>query len=639
MKKKSKIVLFTVVPILIIAIVAILLVALLPTKTAVFCEAEGTEVKVLFTHDIHDHYEAHSVIGTEEYLGGLGRLSTAITANRTDATVVLDAGDYSMGSIMQTAFSSDGAELRLLGALGYDATTFGNHEFDYGPIALANSLDAARASGEALPSVLSANLACVTEDTGSELSAALKNYGAKQYTVIERGGVKIGIFGLTPTSAMSSAYRADTDFEDEIKSAKKAVKALKVGGAEIIVCISHGGTSSIKIASADEKIARQVDGIDVIVSGHSHTVIQTPLYVNGTYIVSCGQYAERLGAITLVKDGDSWGLKAYELIEIDSDFAVDESIENKIDYFLGVTDTVYMEKFGYDGDEVIAYSDFSFNTGLPYGNNHYNEPLGQLIGDAEKYAVKLVEGDDYVPIDVAIVFDAAIRGTIEQGKITAADAFNTRSLGLGEDNLAGDPVVTFYLYGKEIRHLCEVDASLTDFSAATQIYMSGVSYTYNPSSLFLARVENVYTVADGQKTAIESDKLYRVSTCYYNVNTFAYMTSASCGILSVKPKDADGKVIENFSDTIVYTEADGNAVELKDWLSVAQYLESFEEKDGLPAVDAYYDNLFSQRILQPSADWVGYTVLVICIIAVSAAVAVPIVVVKRVNKNKRKRSA
>ena len=113
--------------------------------------AANDQVTILFTHDLHSHLlPANDEMGNS--YGGYARLMTAIKQQKElhpDALLV-DGGDFSMGSLFQTVYATDAAELRIMGAMGYDATTFGNHEFDYRPKGFADMLNTAANCGETL---------------------------------------------------------------------------------------------------------------------------------------------------------------------------------------------------------------------------------------------------------------------------------------------------------------------------------------------------------------------------------------------------------------------------------------------------------------------------------------------------------
>ena len=123
------------------------------------------ETTILFTHDTHDHFLPMPDEEGGEY-GGYTRLATLIQQERAahpDA-LVLDAGDFSMGSLFQTIYATEAPELRALGAMGYDATTLGNHEFDYRARGLAEMLNAAVESGDPVPPIVQANYKPPAED-------------------------------------------------------------------------------------------------------------------------------------------------------------------------------------------------------------------------------------------------------------------------------------------------------------------------------------------------------------------------------------------------------------------------------------------------------------------------------------------
>ena len=163
------------------ALCLMLLVVMAAAGTA---QAEEQEITILFTHDLHSHLlPAMNEDGTE--YGGYARLMTKIREQKAidpDA-ILVDGGDFAMGSLFQTAYPTSAIELRMMGAMGYDATTFGNHEYDYLPQGLAAMLNAAVASGDPLPAIVNANY--LPPEQGEEgygenaemVRAAFENYG------------------------------------------------------------------------------------------------------------------------------------------------------------------------------------------------------------------------------------------------------------------------------------------------------------------------------------------------------------------------------------------------------------------------------------------------------------------------------
>ncbi|MCL2883590.1 MAG: bifunctional metallophosphatase/5'-nucleotidase, partial [Coriobacteriia bacterium] len=447
-----------------------------PTNTSgasVATGATGQDVSILFTHDMHSHFdpERYMLDGQVAERGGLARLKTAIDNAEVSSpdSFLLDAGDFSMGTSYQTIFSSEAAELRIMGQMGYDATTLGNHEFDYRTQGLTDMLNAAVDSGDKLPALTADNIdwdATLADPAlqadGQALENALARYGNADYVIIDRGGVKMAVFGIIGKSAIADAPLAGVDFKDPIETAKAMVAKIKAeANPDIIVCLSHSGTNPDPSKSEDELLAKAVPDIDVIISGHTHTVLEQPIVVGHTYIVSCGSYTDYLGQITLTRAGDRWQMGSYQLTPIDQGLALDQATETAILGFRSLVDERYFSKFGYQSDEVLANSPFSFTPIDQFGINQGEDTLGNLITDSYIYAVQKAEGSAYQKVDVAIVPNGIIRGSFAQGNITVADAYNVLSLGIGPDNVPGYPLVSIYLTGKELKTAAEVDISVS----------------------------------------------------------------------------------------------------------------------------------------------------------------------------------
>ena len=204
------------------------------------------ETTILFTHDTHDHFLPMPDEEGGEY-GGYTRLATLIQQERAahpDA-LVLDAGDFSMGSLFQTIYATEAPELRALGAMGYDATTLGNHEFDYRARGLAEMLNAAVESGDPVPPIVQANYKLPAED--ADTWAAWNRYGIGDYLILERGGVNYGIFGLMGEEADSNAPMSGMEFEPAADAAERTVASLEEellsrNAPYFIICLSHSGT-------------------------------------------------------------------------------------------------------------------------------------------------------------------------------------------------------------------------------------------------------------------------------------------------------------------------------------------------------------------------------------------------------------
>ena len=595
-----------------LALAGVLLLAAVPCAWPVCAQdaAPGTAVDIVFTHDTHSHLNTFTTMvdGLETELGGFARMNTLIEAQRAQNpdTLVIDGGDFSMGTLIQTVFETQAAELRMLGYLGCDVTTLGNHEFDYRSKGLANMLTSAQASGDAVPAMVVCNVDWDTMEAEGltegqqRLKDAFTAYGVSDYTVLEKGDVDIAVVGVFGKDALACAPTCELKFEDPIEAVKQTVADIKANeDVDMIVCVSHSGTWEDESKSEDELLAKAVPDLDLILSGHTHTEIEKPIQHGSTYVVSCGEYGKNLGELTLTQQADGrWAMSAYELIPITSDIAVHAATQQTIDSFMDTVDTDYLARFGYTKDQVLAENDIVFSTQKDLENIHEEHNLGDIIADAYVYAVENAADYDGVPVDLAVVPSGTVRDTYARGDITVEQVFNSFSLGIGADGVPGYPRISVYLTGREIRTAAEIDASVSDFMTTARLYCSGLNFTYNPHRLLLNKVTDVCLEDDGQRVALEDDKLYRIVADLYSGQMLSAVTDMSYGILSIVPKYADGTPITDFEDVII-TE---NGRELKAWDSIARYMASFADTDGdgIANVPAYYSTTHGRKLVDTS---------------------------------------
>lgn len=595
-----------------LALAGVLLLAAVPCAWPVCAQeaAPGTAVDIVFTHDTHSHLNTFTTVvdGLETELGGFARMNTLIEAQRAQNpdTLVIDGGDFSMGTLIQTVFETQAAELRMLGYLGCDVTTLGNHEFDYRSKGLANMLTSAQASGDAVPAMVVCNVDWDTMEAEGltegqqRLKDAFAAYGVSDYTVLEKGDVDIAVVGVFGKDALACAPTCELKFEDPIEAVKQTVADIKANeDVDMIVCVSHSGTWEDESKSEDELLAKAVPDLDLILSGHTHTEIEKPIQHGSTYVVSCGEYGKNLGELTLTQQADGrWAMSAYELIPITSDIAVHTATQQTIDSFMDTVDTDYLARFGYTKDQVLAENDIVFSTQKDLENIHEEHNLGDIIADAYVYAVENAADYDGVPVDLAVVPSGTVRDTYARGDITVEQVFNSFSLGIGADGVPGYPLISVYLTGREIRTAAEIDASVSDFMTTARLYCSGLNFTYNPHRLLLNKVTDVCLEDDGQPVALEDDKLYRIVADLYSGQMLSAVTDMSYGILAIVPKYADGTPITDFEDVII-TE---NGRELKAWDSIARYMASFADTDGdgIANVPAYYSTTHGRKLVDTS---------------------------------------
>jgi len=210
---------------------------------------------ILHTNDMHTSFIGMGpaadytpfTLNDDATLGGYARLAAQIAKRKEAHTeqgpvLVLDAGDYSMGTAFAAATREIGGELKLMGMMGYDATTFGNHEFDLGPDGLGKSISVAATAGR-IPAVLASNTNFSKKDkTLAGLQRLAKAGVIRRYTVIERGGIRFGIFGLLGKEAQHYTSGGAVTYPDPVETAKEMVTLLRdKEKVDLVIALSHGG--------------------------------------------------------------------------------------------------------------------------------------------------------------------------------------------------------------------------------------------------------------------------------------------------------------------------------------------------------------------------------------------------------------
>nr|WP_296486290.1 bifunctional UDP-sugar hydrolase/5'-nucleotidase [uncultured Acetatifactor sp.] len=591
-------------------LIAIFLLPLVGTAAAA-PESTGKQVDVLFLHDTHSHLNSFVTVedGQDVTLGGFAHIRTLITQvkEKNPDTLILDAGDFSMGTLVQTIFHTDAPELRMLGALECDATTLGNHEFDYRSSGLAGALNAARESGDPVPAMVLCNIdweAMEAEGLTKDqqlLRDAFAAYGMQDYIILTKGDVRIAVLGVFGEDSLACAPTCVLKFQDIKETAARTVKKIReTEDADMIVCVSHSGTNEDPAKSEDELLAKAVPEIDLIISGHSHTTLEQPLLYGSTYIVSCGSYARNLGSLSMSQTPDGrWTMENYDLIPITDAITPDRLAQEKIDSLMEKVDSSYLSHFGYTREQVLAQNTVKFSTSEDLYSLHEEHNLGNLLADAFAYTVNHADTPDNHPVDVAIVPSGCVRDTFVIGDITVEDVFNAYSLGIGADGIPGYPLISIYLTGEELKTGAEIDASVSDFMPSARLYLSGIHFSFNPNRLILNKVTDCYmTGEEGNRIEIEDNRLYRVVCDLYSGQMLGAVTDVSYGILSVQPKFADGTPIEDIEDAIITS--DGR--EVKAWAAVAGYLDSLEDKDGdgISDIPEYYAGTQGRKIIEDS---------------------------------------
>jgi 5'-nucleotidase len=449
---------------------------------------------ILHTNDMHSSFIGMGpsadytpfVLNNDATLGGYARLA-ALIAKRKESrqgqgpVLVLDAGDYSMGTAFAAATREIGGELKLMGMMGYDATTFGNHEFDLGPDGLGRSISVAAKAGR-VPKVVASNTDFSKQDaTLTDLQRLAKAGVISRYTVIERGGIRFGIFGLLGKEALHYTSGGAATFADPIETAKEMVTLLREKEkVDVVIALSHGGLEKGKDGrytdGEDVRMAKAVPGIDVVIGGHSHTFLGEAIIVNDrTPVVQAGKNSNSLGELVITIDGTKLTVDSYKLYPIDDTIAGDRAIADEIDTLKkGVTAAVFASR-GYRIDQPLAMAPQDLpNTFIDIAASTI---LANLCTDAFRNATKA---------DIGFTVNGAMRAGLTKGKSgvqTVYDVFAVAPLGAGVvDQTAGSALVTGYFTGQDLKNL--VEFLLVDNPTHPGEFFpraSGMRFRYDPS--------------------------------------------------------------------------------------------------------------------------------------------------------------
>ena len=423
---------------------------------------------ILHTNDMHSNFIGMGPASDytpfkpndDQTRGGYSRIAAVLASRRKARTaqgpvLVLDAGDFSMGTAFAAASREIGGELQVMSRMGYDATTFGNHEFDLGPDGLAQAITVASKAGP-IPAVLSTNTDFTVKEAALDGLRQLSAAGLiRRYLVIERGGLRFGVFGVLGKEAQFYTGGAGAvKFLDAVESATAVVKQLReVEKVDVVIALSHGGVTKDaegKFRTGDDvHLAEAVPGIDVVIGGHSHTELSEPILASGrTPVVQTGKEGKNVGELVISLDDGVTTVESYRLHPIDDSIAGDRAVAAEIDRLKqGVSAAVFASR-GYRVDQPLAIAPQDLpNT---FTDIAAGTLLANLVSDAHRKATQA---------DIGFTVNGLMRAPILRGKtgvVTVYDVFAVAPLGAGiADMTAGSALVTAYFTGQELKNILE----------------------------------------------------------------------------------------------------------------------------------------------------------------------------------------
>jgi 2',3'-cyclic-nucleotide 2'-phosphodiesterase (5'-nucleotidase family) len=412
-------------------------------------------IRILYLNDFHGFAEPYKSPGSNELLGGISYLAAKVDRLRDgEPSLLLAAGDMMEGNIWANLFQGQSV-IDLMNEMRFDMMVVGNHEFNFGQHVLKKRIS------EAKFPVLGANV---------EGLDALKPYAIK-----EVAGITIAVIGVvTDETPISTNPRnvAGLRFLSPEETVRKYIRELK-SKADIIIVLSHIGYH------ADRALAEKVKGIDVIVGGHSHTQILSPVAVGNTIIVQAWEHAKALGVLDLtVEDRKIAKFDGrLELIKPDGEDlrvkAIVAKYEDKIDRRLN---TVIGDTCTDLDSENVSRRETNF---------------GDLITDIIRDASRA---------DIAIINGGSIRANISKGEVREKDIYTALPF--------DDYIVAVRLTGKQIREALEHGVSATEGGPGRFPQVSGIRFAYSGSAKSGARVKEISIAGK----PVEPEREYTVAT-------------------------------------------------------------------------------------------------------------------------------
>lgn len=419
--------------------------------------AEGTtdasmagKTVILHSNDVHGAIEGYAKIAA---------LKAEYEAKGAEV-ILVDAGDYFQGTAYVSTTKGANA-VSLMNAAGYDVATIGNHEFDYGYENLVTAMESAKFQ------VLCAD---VMKDGEPIFDAN---------TIIEKGGVKIGFFGLETPETQTKANPAliqGLEFvagEKLYACAQEQVNALKEQGADIIVCLAHLGVDAESEPNRSTDMYANVKGIDFVIDAHSHTVMTEG--EKGEPIQSTGTAFANVGVVVI--DNATKKIVSNELVSMAEYTGSDETVAAAVKVIIDQIDAEY--------GEVFAKTEVDLNGDKAPGNRTEETNLGNLITDAMVWSILKDEGSVKVPVEnvVAITNGGGIRAPIAKGDITKKDVNTVLPF--------GNTVAVVYVTGAELLEALEASTYCTPTAVGGFPQVSGIAFTINTSKAYDAE-EDTY---------------------------------------------------------------------------------------------------------------------------------------------------
>jgi len=607
-------------------------------------KSEGTivDLTILQTSDIHNHasgygpfadYTPMDTSDQDIIRGGFARIAAKVREIKmkqllmNTPVLLVDSGDFTMGTMYDLAASSP-IPFIYFQALGYDAVTLGNHEFDWTPSGLAMLIQNA-VQNEMMPFTIPI-VASNTVIPDENVLMGFKNTEVIRDSLIKTlpNGIKVGILGLMGRNADSYAPSAlDVNFDHDTSSLQSKVDVLRNdNNCDIILVLSHGGIDKTG-AGDDNDLANNINGIDIIASGHAHTATHKA-FVRGpgdTIIFSPGSYGEYLSRLDIRYNLEKKCIVDYrfELIEMIDTIEGNKDMNDNIKMVDALLSDSINAALGVDVGDTIAYTDIE----VEFSEEGAGQSgIGNLCTDAFRgVANALAQYDprgETTHYTLSFIANGTLRDSIKTGKngaITFSDIFNVLPLGMSpKGDMPGYPLISVYLNAYDIRAICEISvATMIGTGMPTFPYLpssfffhfSGIKFEYDPSADMGQRVKGIslFSPVDSMCSQVptplpyeqiidpDSNVLYRAVVDLYILQMFYSLSSPDSDFYALsgffpKIKDSTGNLLplslmmsdydsfcNNYAiDSNPYQEG---VQELKSWAALFQFIQAWKDED------------------------------------------------------------
>lgn len=329
----------------------------------------------------------------------------------------------------------------------------------------------------------------------------------------------------------------------------------------------------------------------MIISGHTHTLIEKPIIINGVPVVQAGEYGQYVGKLSLVYENGKMRVEDYSLIKVDDKIVGDPDVHRAIEEQKKLITREILSPMGMDYDRKMLESDFPLECneqGDIKGSN-----LGPLVADAIHY---FVNNHSASGTNVSMVAVGVIRDKIVPGAQTAPDIFRIMSMGSGKDNVPGYPLSRLYVTGKELKSILEILQVAYKSVPANYCYYSGLRAEFNPEKGMLRKISKIEIIGPGGKLSEvdfskKNQTLYSITANSYMLEFVGIIKKMSFGLINVVPKDSEGQPIVDMKKAVIdFDEKMGGIQEGKEWIALVEYLTAMKDKNGngLPEIDSKY---------------------------------------------------